>query len=110
MDTAVLPLELLHGAAFLLCYSKTFLLKHLDELFSVPREMFKKTEHKKILDAFQGLPRDIKKYILTFFHSKITVQICPECGSGCFTVLVPLDFQYFQCEHNYYPIYNRKKY
>ena len=61
------------------------------------------TEHKKVLEAFRDLPKELKKKILTFYRTEYRIDICPECGQGCFKVLVPVR-NYFQCSHNYYPI------
>ena len=58
-------------------------------------------EHKKILDAFQDLPKDIKKYILTFHNSTNAVVICPQCYLGSYRVLI-YEHECFICEHNYY--------
>ena len=62
-------------------------------------------EHKKILDAFRHLPRDIKKYILTFHSSSNAVLICPQCYAASYKVLIA-EGGCFVCDHNYYKINN----
>lgn len=64
-------------------------------------------DHKDILDAFSGLPRDLKKYIQTFYKSKRRVAWCPICGSGMYASAFAYDippFCHFMCMHNYRPI------
>ena len=58
-------------------------------------------EHQKILDAFQHLPTDVKKHILTFYKSSNAVVICPKCYLGSYKVLI-YEHERFVCEHNYY--------
>ena len=62
-------------------------------------------EHKKILDAFKGLPSDIKKYILTFYTSSNAILICPSCYAASYKVLIA-EGGVFVCDHNYYKINN----
>ena len=38
------------------------------------------TEHQKILTAFQELPADLKKYILSFYKSTVPIYTCPYCN------------------------------
>ena len=57
--------------------------------------------HQKILDAFQDLPTDLKRHILTFFTSSNAVLICPKCYLGSYKVLI-YESDCFVCEHNYY--------
>ena len=64
------------------------------------------SDHKAVLNAFSGLPKDLKKYILTFYRTERTVGFCPFCGSGMFASAfmysVP-PFCHFTCYHNYSP-------
>ena len=61
-------------------------------------------DHKDILNAFSGLPKVLKKHILTFYKTERTVGLCPICGSGMFASAfmysVP-PFCHFTCYHNY---------
>jgi hypothetical protein len=58
-------------------------------------------EHKKILDAFRLLPKDIKKYILEFHCSSSAILICPLCYEASYKVLI-CEGGCFICDHNYY--------
>lgn len=58
-------------------------------------------EHKKVLDAFRDLPKDIKKHILTFYNSTNAVVMCPACCLGSYKILV-YEHDCFICEHNFY--------
>lgn len=59
-------------------------------------------DHKDVLHAFQGLPRDIKKYILTFYKTERRITFCPICGSGMYESAYYLPpFCHFKCVHNY---------
>ena len=58
-------------------------------------------EHQKVLDAFQGLPRDIKKHILTFHNSKDAFWVCAECFRRSYKILV-YENDCFVCEHRAY--------
>ena len=70
-------------------------------------------EHKKILDAFRQLPKDIKKYILEFHRSwphswglphlgsSNAILICPICYEASYKVLI-CEGGCFICDHNYY--------
>ena len=37
-------------------------------------------EHQKILDKFTELPADLKRYIQTFYKSRMPVITCPYCS------------------------------
>ena len=62
-------------------------------------------EHKKILDAFRQLPKDIKRYILEFYKSSNAILICPSCYSASYKVLL-MEGGCFVCDHNYYKLNN----
>ena len=37
------------------------------------------TTHQQVLDAFVGLPVDLRKHIQSFYRSTLPSEVCPDC-------------------------------